>query len=781
MEASAPVWLAAARFPGLRASPLEHHDGLLLAHPPGGLEKAPAVLDAFQVENDRLRQFIDLERLHVILDRDHRLVSRTAEGADADPLVFGKAQELHPEVSRLGDERGGPGLRKDVRAAAEEGVVGVADPHRVGTEDQDARLPRLPDEFLLQAAPLGARFGKSGGDQEHVFDPLFLQLGNQIEDLRRRDGDDGQIDRPRNLAHRLERRPAGDFRALGVDEVDRPLEPARGHVAEEHVAPLAERPGGADEGDGAGIEELPDGDRVDRRTGRLRRGALAQDDEGVHRRRLSVRADQERVDVRLGHVRELQADPGEARQRADEPLPPRRLLAAERPEELARTEFVDHLSGLLFIDGRDAEDHVVQRLGEDAAEAEHDDRPELCVVEEAGDEFPAAGEHRLNQISLQIRPRGCGHRRRRLPDLAVILEIQPDESPLRLVRQFCPETLQDDGKSDRLRLRDGLLRRGRDRLRHDRNAELPENLLGLRLGQGGPSLRLRLPDQLRCIHDHLPRSRPFPARILSLFPIREERLVEMRRGRAEDEGLRLPEELFAVVAQLHVHEGLFRFVLDHRGVAAAALDRPEERPGDESGMFCQNLAGMVEPLPEGLLLPRLQRREIDHVDERPRLPGQSGVPDRTGRQRRLDHQKNQGLRRFVPDAHRRTLRDPEELPRPHPDALLPRGEDPLAADHLEGHRGVGRVDGDLLPRLQTDLADLQIRLLHERRDAAPLMAEHLPAFQIDNIHFFTSRGGDLFRLFSKTGRIMAHPFDLCQSAFYHDMICRNQDEMNLRD
>ncbi len=197
--------------PRLGAAPLEHDDGLLFPHAPGGLEEAPAVLDAFQVEDDRLRQLIDLEGLHVILDRDHRLVSRTAEGADADPLVFGKTEELHPEIPRLGDERGGPGLGPDVRSAAEEGVVGIADPHRVGAEDQDARLPRLPDQFLLQAPPLGARFGESGGDQEHVLDPLFLQLGDQIEDLRRRDGHDGQIDRPRDLPHRLEGRPAGDL------------------------------------------------------------------------------------------------------------------------------------------------------------------------------------------------------------------------------------------------------------------------------------------------------------------------------------------------------------------------------------------------------------------------------------------------------------------------------------------------------------------------------------------------------------------------------------------
>ena len=296
--------------PGLGSSALEHHDGLLLPHTPGGLEEAPAVLDALEVEDDRSRHLVDLERFHIILDRDHRLVPRTAEGPDPDPLVFGESQKLHAEIARLGDERRRPGFREDARSAAVKRMVGVADPHCVRSEDQDIRLARLPDELLLQTAALGSRFGKTGGDQQHVFDPLVLQLGDQVDNLCRRDRDDGQIDRSRNLSDRSEDRPSGDLFALGVDQVDCPLEPARSQVAEEYVAPLAEGSRGADECDGPGIEKLCDRLRIHRRERRFEGGPFAEDDEGVHRGCLAVRCDQQRVDVRFRHVRELQADPG---------------------------------------------------------------------------------------------------------------------------------------------------------------------------------------------------------------------------------------------------------------------------------------------------------------------------------------------------------------------------------------------------------------------------------------------------------------------------------------
>ena len=143
------------------------------------------------------------------------------------------------------------------------------------------------------------------------------------------------------------------------------------------------------------------------------------------------------------------------------------------PRSFPRAELVDHLPGLVLVEGGDPEDDVVEGLGEDPAEAEHDDRAELGVVEEAGDEFPAAGEHRLDQVSFEIRPRGRGDLRRRPAHLPRILQIQADEAPLRLVRQLRPETLEDDGEPDPFRGGRGLLRRRRDRLRHDRHAVLP--------------------------------------------------------------------------------------------------------------------------------------------------------------------------------------------------------------------------------------------------------------------------------------------------------------------
>ena len=65
---------------------------------------------------------------------------------------------------------------------------------------------------------------------------------------------------------------------------------------------------------------------------------------------------------------------------------------------------------------------------------------------------------------------------------------------------FAPRPLRTTGNPNPFRGGRGLLRRRRDRLRHDRDAVSLQNLLGLRLGQGGPAFRFGLPDQLSCVH-----------------------------------------------------------------------------------------------------------------------------------------------------------------------------------------------------------------------------------------------------------------------------------------
>jgi hypothetical protein len=189
----------------------------------------------------------------------------------------------------------------------------------------------------------------------------------------------------------------------------------------------------------------------------LRRSALAQDDQGVHGRHPAVQADYERVDVHLGHVLKLHAYAGETDQGADKLIAGRRCLAAERPEEHFCPQFIDHLPGMVFIHGSDAEGDVVEGLGEDAAKAEHDDRTELGIKGEAGDELPAAGEHRLDQVPLEIGPCGRGHLLRCPAYVPGILQIQMDETPLRFVGQFRTQALQDDRKPYLLRGGHGLL------------------------------------------------------------------------------------------------------------------------------------------------------------------------------------------------------------------------------------------------------------------------------------------------------------------------------------
>ena len=66
--------------------------------------------------------------------------------------------------------------------------------------------------------PLGAGFGESGADKEHISDFFSLELRNQCENLRCRDGNHGKIHRTRDFLHRLECLPAGNRSAFGVDQ-----------------------------------------------------------------------------------------------------------------------------------------------------------------------------------------------------------------------------------------------------------------------------------------------------------------------------------------------------------------------------------------------------------------------------------------------------------------------------------------------------------------------------------------------------------------------------------
>ena len=73
------------------------------------------------------------------------------------------------------------------------------------------------------------------------------------------------------------------------------------------------------------------------------------------------------------------------------------------------TIVTDHFDGKrLFEKIRDSKCDIRQSLSKNASDPEHDNRPEVCIPKEAGDQFPFSGNLRLNQKSFEsIAGIGC--------------------------------------------------------------------------------------------------------------------------------------------------------------------------------------------------------------------------------------------------------------------------------------------------------------------------------------------------------------------------------------
>ena len=101
-------------------------------------------------------EVVDVEAVDEVLDGDHGLVAGAAEAADADPLLLGKAEQLHPHVAGLRHHRSAAGLRPHRGAGAVEVDEGFEMPMVFGprmrrpscrafaTSSSWSRLPSAP-------------------------------------------------------------------------------------------------------------------------------------------------------------------------------------------------------------------------------------------------------------------------------------------------------------------------------------------------------------------------------------------------------------------------------------------------------------------------------------------------------------------------------------------------------------------------------------------------------------------------------------------------------------
>lgn len=123
------------------------------------------------------------------------------------------------------------------------------------------RMPyvRVPHECALALAPLEAALGVPGGDHDEPLHAVLAALGDDLGDVLGRYGDDREVDRAVDVAHRaVGGHPVEFLLLLGeglVHGVQAAGEPGVADVAEEAAAHAARRAPGADDGDRAGREQ----------------------------------------------------------------------------------------------------------------------------------------------------------------------------------------------------------------------------------------------------------------------------------------------------------------------------------------------------------------------------------------------------------------------------------------------------------------------------------------------------------------------------------------------
>ena len=171
---------------GLCLTALEQNNRFFSAHPPGAFEKTPPLFDAFHIQHHRLRQFIDFKPFQIILDGDHGFIAGTAKGPDADPLLFGKCQQLDPHVAGLGDDSRWTGHGTYRRARTKKIDVRIADTHGVGPQDMNAGGACRFNQLPFQRFAFGSGFPESRCNHHHLFDALGLELRNQVQHRCRR-------------------------------------------------------------------------------------------------------------------------------------------------------------------------------------------------------------------------------------------------------------------------------------------------------------------------------------------------------------------------------------------------------------------------------------------------------------------------------------------------------------------------------------------------------------------------------------------------------------------
>ncbi len=173
-------------------------------------------------------------------------------------------QQRGADRTGLGEdaERPAPGQLRREGGVEPHGGIGVDQPERVRAEHAHARRACLTDQLTLAGTAVEARLGVPGGDHDQPAHARRTAVRDDVRHLLGGDGDDGEIDRFRDVGDRGVDGHAVELTELcgrvgggTVDRVERAGEAARQQVAQQRTADAHGVASGADHRDGAGCEQ----------------------------------------------------------------------------------------------------------------------------------------------------------------------------------------------------------------------------------------------------------------------------------------------------------------------------------------------------------------------------------------------------------------------------------------------------------------------------------------------------------------------------------------------
>ena len=241
--------------PRRRRPALHREDRLAPSDAAGDATEPARIPEGLDVHEDDLRRVFVLPPLEQVVRGDVRLVPDRDERGEAEPAGVGGLEEGKPECAALRGEADVAARRGTGREGRVEARLRDRDPEAVRPDHARAVGADEREQLLLALGALAPDLGEAGGDDDERAYALAERLLGGLEHGRRRQRDDGEVDRVRDLLDRGVRTNAGDRLAVPVHRVRGTREVALEDVAEELAADRAAPARRADDGDARRLEE----------------------------------------------------------------------------------------------------------------------------------------------------------------------------------------------------------------------------------------------------------------------------------------------------------------------------------------------------------------------------------------------------------------------------------------------------------------------------------------------------------------------------------------------